>query len=228
MVAAMQQQYLKRCNMPATITSCCKIKNNTVWINGDKMYCNDQPNDFTAFLVHLYKHINLNYPKFFKMDNLCKLGMIAAELAIQNDPEFKMHEKEKVAIFLSNNSSSIETDRNHIKTIADKTQYFPSPSLFVYTLPNIVIGEIAIKHKLTGENSFFVSEKFDEKFMHTYVSILLEAQNNHTTAAVAGWINVDGNHCEAVVYCVEKTNFSPDRKGFNMPHSPETLYKLYN
>lgn len=212
--------------MESTIVSYCKIKNNTVWLNGEKINIDGNPTDFPTFLVNLYKHINLNYPKFFKMDNLCKLGVLGSEMAIRSNSEFVNSEKENIAVFLSNNSSSIETDRNHAKTIIDKNQYFPSPALFVYTLPNIIIGEIAIKHKFTGENAFFCTEIFDEKLMHTYVSISF--QNNQSTDALCGWVNVDGKEYEAFVYCVKKTNFNQDRMGFNMPHNPETIYKLYN
>ncbi len=218
--------FRKGINMEPTILSYCKIKNNTVWLNGDEIYIDNKSVDFDAFLVNLYRHINLNYPKFFKMDNLCKLGMLAAEMAIRNNSKSDNCEKDKTAVFISNNSSSLDTDRNHIKTIEDKSQYFPSPSVFVYTLPNIIIGEISIKHKLAGENAFFVTEKFDEKLMHSYTSIAL--QNKHTADAVCGWINVDGNEYEAFVYYVEKSNFNPLIKGFNMPHNPETISRLYN
>ena len=213
-------------SMEATVVSYCKIKNNTVLVNDVKVNIDNDSADFPVFLVNLYKHINLNYPKFFKMDNLCKLGMLAAELGIPDKTEFENCEKEKIAVFLSNSSSSLDTDRNHIKAIEDKKSYFPSPGVFVYTLPNIIIGEIAIKHKFTGENAFFVTEVFDEKLMNAYVSMAL--QTDHTTAAICGWVNVDGNDYEAFVYYVEKTNFSQTRKGLNMPHNAETIYKLYN
>jgi len=32
----------------------------------------------------------------------------------------------------------------------------PSPTLFAYTLPSAAVGEIAIRHKLTGPNLCFV------------------------------------------------------------------------
>jgi hypothetical protein len=212
--------------MKAHISSYCKIKNNTVWLNGNEMAINNNPADFASFLTDLYKQIGMNYPKFFKMDSLCKLGMLAAELTIRNASNFEKQEKNKVAIVLSNNAASLETDRNHQKTITDKTQYFPSPAVFVYTLPNIVIGEIAIKYKLTGENAFFISEKFDQNLMYTYTSILLQEQ--HTDAAICGWINVDGNEYEAFVYCLEKSNFNRNNEDFNQLYTAELIRQLYN
>lgn len=212
--------------MKTVIRSYCKIKNNAVWINGKELAITGDSTDFTSFLSTLYRQIAMAYPKFFKMDNLCKLGMLAAELAIRNNLDFDKNNKEKTGIVLSNNASSLETDRNHIKTIADKSQYFPSPAVFVYTLPNIVIGEIGIKYKLTGENAFFVAETFDVELLHNYVSILLE--NSHTDAVISGWVNVDGNAYDAFVYCAEKSNFNQDTEGYYQPHTIEAIQQLYN
>ncbi len=211
--------------MKTVIRSYCRIKNNAVLINGKELAMEGDSVDIASFLSGLYRLIAMSYPKFFKMDNLCKLGMLAAELAIKNNSDFDKYDKSKTAIVLSNNASSIETDRNHIKSIADKSQYFPSPAVFVYTLPNIVIGEIGIKYKLTGENSFFISEKFDAEQMHQYVSILLE--QSHTDAVISGWVNVDGNTYDAFVYCLEKSNFNQDKEGFYQTHTVEALEQLY-
>lgn len=211
--------------MELSIVSYCKIKNNTVFTNGIETYSCDPSIDYTAFLGNIYKEVNLGYPKFFKMDNLCKSGILAAELAIRNNADFEKHNKENIAIFLSNKSSSIETDRNYEKTIIDKAQYFPSPSLFVYTLPNIVIGEIAIKHKITGENAFFISEKFDFHLMSTYVSIALN--NNNVTTVLCGWVNVDANENETFVFCIEKTNFNQESRGLNLPFDIDSINQIY-
>ncbi len=212
--------------MNSIISSYCKIKNNAIWINGKELVIDAKEVDLTIFLTGLYRQINMNYPKFFKMDNLCKLGMLAAELAIRNSVGFDKLEKDKIAITLSNNASSLDTDRNHLKTIIDKIQYFPSPAIFVYTLPNIVIGEVAIKHKFAGENAFFVSEEFDAELIHNYVSILLN--NNDTTAVIGGWVNVDGNEYDAFVYCAEKSNFNLDKEEYKQIHSAEAIRQLYN
>jgi hypothetical protein len=224
LVDATLLHYLKKNKMELSIVSYSKIRNNTVWTNGLETYNCDPSVDLTKFLSNVYKELNLSYPKFFKMDNLCKLGVLATELAIKNNVGFEKHAKEKVAIFLSNKASSIETDRNYEKTIEDKNNYFPSPSLFVYTLPNIVIGEIAIKHKLTGENVFFVSERFDANLMMSYISIALK--NDSTSSVICGWVNVDGDDYEAFVFCVEKTNFNLERTGIDLPLTIDTINKI--
>lgn len=98
-------------------------------------------------LVELYRSFVCDYPKFFKMDTLCRLGFIAAEILMKD---------EKVdAIILANRSASIKNDTDYLATISEGN-YYPSPALFVYTLPNIVTGEIAIRHHIQGETSFYI------------------------------------------------------------------------
>lgn len=117
-------------------------------------------------LSDLYREYVGNYPKFFKMDSLCKLGFIAAEILLRDYTE---DEKENCAIIIFNESGSLITDRNYENTIVDTDNYFPSPALFVYTLANIVTGEIAIRHKIYGETSFYVTDKYDESHIDSIV-----------------------------------------------------------
>lgn len=100
-------------------------------------------------LVELYRRYVGDYPKFFKMDTLCRLGFIAAEMLIGAENDVPS------AIILANRSASIKDDRDYLATISEG-KYYPSPALFVYTLPNIVTGEIAIRHHVQGETSFYI------------------------------------------------------------------------
>ena len=45
-----------------------------------KLNQDDMFKDINVFLKEMYYNIELDYPKFFKMDNLCKLGIIGTEL----------------------------------------------------------------------------------------------------------------------------------------------------
>ena len=103
-------------------------------------------------LVELYRRYAGDYPKFFKMDTLCRLGFIAAEILLK---EPTANGQQPTAIILANRSASIKNDTDYLATISDGN-YYPSPSLFVYTLPNIVTGEIAIRHHIQGETAFYI------------------------------------------------------------------------
>lgn len=221
----MRQPFLKNYKMKAGISSYCKISANTVWVNGNTLVEESKGQEPAAFLAALYKKLDLNYPKFFKMDNLCKLGILATEYVIRNTPAFEDLPKDEIALVFSNQSSSMESDRKHLLSIGDKKNYFPSPSVFVYTLPNIVIGEIAIRHKLSGENAFFVSGAFDADLIFNYSTLLME--NSDTSAVLCAWVEVDGNKTEAFVYCVKKGNFNQESADPGQTHSPDNIRQLY-
>ena len=56
------------------------------------------------------------------------------------------------------NSNSLDSDLKHQSGIENNAV---SPAVFVYTLPNIVIGEISIKYKWKSEGVFFIDEEID-------------------------------------------------------------------
>ncbi len=212
--------------MESEIVSYAKIADNKILQNKICLFEDDKANAVSVFLHNAYKHIGLAYPKFFKMDNLCKSGIIATEIAVTGHDALKSADPQHVALLFANNSSSIETDRAHVAAISDKKNYFPSPSTFVYTLANIVTGEIAIKYKITGENGFFVMEKFDPAILEIYSNILLADHN--TTMVICGWVNADINKHEAFVYCVKKSNFKEKTVRLSLPHTTQNILELYN
>lgn len=115
--------------------------------------------DSTTNLTETYKQLIGDYPKFYKMDKLCQLGLIGVESLFlkmkEKQPDWHW-DSEKTAIVLANQSASIKNDTEYQATIKDKSNYFPSPALFVYTLPNIVTGEIAIRYKILGETICYI------------------------------------------------------------------------
>lgn len=179
------------------ISAFCKIKNNAISVNENVVFQEDSV-DFAEFSKKAYKSLEESYSKFFKMDNLCKLSYLSTEFLAKSFGKFN----ENTAIVLSNNASSLDTDRKHQKSISDKENYFPSPAVFVYTLPNIAIGEISIKHQLKSENAFFVSEKYNPKLLFEYATILIA--NNKTNSVLCGWVNFDQNEYESLLFLISK------------------------
>lgn len=200
------------------------IKNNQVSVNGNLVFSADKNLSLTEFLSAAYKELGASYPKFHKMDLQCKLGFVATEFALKGNDFLESNPLDKMAIVLSNSSSSLETDRQHQHSISDKSNYFPSPAVFVYTLPNIVIGELAIRYKITGENAFFVSEKLDTELLTNYTNSLL---SENSEAAIAGWVDVDGNAFEAFIFLVEKPKNTNKNSIFKHLNSTN-ITELYN
>ncbi|HET6254176.1 MAG TPA: hypothetical protein VFE32_08885 [Puia sp.] len=181
------------------ITASCVIRDNSIYRNGRLVW--KSPSAGPAdFLLSAYQHFDFQYPKFYKMDQLSKLGWLAAELLLTEGFNAADYRPEDVAVVLSNANSSLDTDYRYFATAGD----IPSPALFVYTLPNIMIGEICIRHKLKGENAFFIFESFDAGFIESYVRDLMETGN--ARACIYGWVEVLGENYEAELYLIEKKN----------------------
>lgn len=179
------------------------IKPDTVKVNGNIL---EHKEKASALLTELYRSHVGNYPKFFKMDTLSKLGFVASELLLQDENSSRFEPREDRAVVLFNKNASLQADTNYQATIQDAEQFFPSPAAFVYTLPNIVTGEIAIRNKYFGETSFHVLEDFNPK---TLARQLLNAfQDPMTQSILGGWLDcVDENHFDARVFLIEKGQF---------------------
>jgi hypothetical protein len=152
----------------------------------------------SSFLVAAYQQFNGNYPKFYKMDMLSKLGWLSAAVLLENDFRKEAYQADEVSVVLANANASLDTDIKYYDTITDMA----SPALFVYTLPNIVIGEICIRHGFKGENAFFVTEQFETGCMQQYVSTLMQSPGNK--ACICGWVDVLNETYEAALYLVEQ------------------------
>lgn len=183
------------------ITGHCLIRDEYVRVNS-KLADFVGESDKHNLLVALYRLWGISYPKFFKMDNLSKLGFLAAERLLDEKNMGRYHPSE-VSVVFSNAAASADTDRLHQHSIADPGAFFPSPSVFVYTLPNIVMGELAIRHKLMGEQVFFISREFNPVLCHEYVNLVFA--NGITGACLTGWVEFEHNHVDAAVFLVEKS-----------------------
>lgn len=156
-----------------------------------------------SLLTSLYKQMIGNYPKFYKMDGLCRLGFVASEILL--NAEKGETDKERAIIFF-NHSSSIASDRNYKESINDKDNYFPSPSIFVYTLPNIVTGEIAIRNHFHGETSFFILPNKDERMMEEILQA--SCRDAQSKSFLTGWIDYeDERHFEADLKIKKMRNY---------------------
>lgn len=156
-----------------------------------------------SLLTSLYKQMIGNYPKFYKMDGLSRLGFVASEILL--NAEKGETDKERAIIFF-NHSSSIASDRNYKESINDKDNYFPSPSIFVYTLPNIVTGEIAIRNHFHGETSFFILPDKDERMMEEILQA--SCRDDQSKSFLTGWIDYeDERHFEADLKIKEMRNY---------------------
>jgi len=173
--------------MDIQIRKYCRIQADKVLLNGEIYFEPKQkPGEAHQFLTDIYNRLEIDYRKFYKMDMLSKLGFLSAELLMEGFE--KEQPKENFGIVLFNGSSSLEADKAYQQTIQDGADYFPSPSVFVYTLPNIVTGEIAIRNKIHGETAFYVfSQPEYQQIVDIAKETMLSAGLNYL---LVGWLEV--------------------------------------
>lgn len=185
-----------------SVISQCQITDDTVVLNDETLVTRTGQTD--TWLADIYRAIGMQYPKFFKMDNLCKAGTLAAELLLRDLDFDRETVKPDWAVMLMNSASSLDDDRHYQTTIQDADNYYPSPAVFVYTLANIVTGEIAIRHKIGGESSFYVIPSFSTELLEKMVAQCFAA-NPELTHIICGWTDYDEGRCD-VHMCLYENN----------------------
>jgi 3-oxoacyl-(acyl-carrier-protein) synthase len=192
------------------------VSNKGISLNGDVVYSANGLKG-SELLIDAFKTLGLNYPKFYKMDNLSKLAVLSTELLLRDTGFTTKYKPEDKAVIASNANSSLDTDKRYWESVKSGA---PSPSLFVYTLSNVMIGEICIRWGIKGENTCLVSEKFDITFQTDYVNSLLDIGN--AEVCISGWADYLDGEMEAFFMLVEKNPTSLDI------HNPQTVQKLYD
>lgn len=196
------------------ITAYCKIEKNQISLNGETVF-HSEDLSFQDFSKKAYQQLELNYPKFFKMDNLSKLAFLASEIILEGNLESET--ENNVALLFANKSSSLDTDVKYQKSISDKNEYFPSPAVFVYTLANICMGEISIKNQFKSENCFFIFDAFNSQFMADYGSLLLKT--GKAEKVLCAWTELYQEEYQVFMCLVSKEG--------TLEYNQENLEKLY-
>lgn len=155
------------------------LKSATVEINAGEVIVNDsvvfsdKSADFGTFIREAFKSRGENNMKFYKMDDLCKLGYVAAAWLLDGI-EFG---EEECGMVLSGKYGCLDTDMKHQQIIDKEGDAASSPAVFVYTLPNVVAGEISIRHHIKGENTWFWSDDRTMSDLKHYASLMAGASD---------------------------------------------------
>ena len=178
------------------IIASCVISNDNVLKNDEKLFSSKVEN-IQPFLLSVYQFFKIDYSKFYKMDNLSKLGFLTSEILLKNE-DFSIYKPADTGIVFTNSNASLDADIRYFQS----TKEVASPGLFVYTLPNIVMGEICIRNNFKGENAFFVFNEFNAQFLLQYVSDLID--RNVIKSCICGWVDVLEENYKAVLFLVGK------------------------
>lgn len=164
----------------------------------------------------VYQQAGINYTKFFKMDPLSRVAFLATELLL---PAVMHVDKHRIATVISTGSGCLEVD----KKFEESRHSLASPALFVYTLPNIMLGEIDIRHGFKGEQMCTVSEKPDPAWLAFYVSDLLQYRG--TQACLCGHVEAAADIVSATLLWVSK---APPVPGTALPFTLANLESIFN
>jgi hypothetical protein len=145
-----------------------------------------------------YRLLEYSYPKFFKMDILSKWAWLGVECLLANgDTQLDNGiDKTKIGLVLMTSEGCIDVDKKYQQSISD----IPSPALFVYTLPNIMLGEICIRHGYKGEQLCLLNDTFNEQELNFWASDLL--YNRGMDSCIAGWVNVKDGKAEVILHWI--------------------------
>lgn len=157
-------------------------------------------------LLTLYREQAMDYPKFHKMDVLSKTGILAVEKikAAVGDAISEEEWAEHTAIILCGLTGSLVADEAFQATISDPDDFYPSPSVFVYTLPNIVTGEIALRHVIHGESAFYLLPSRDAASIADVITLPFGDPSIHHI--LGGWIDANDEICEAALLLINPDN----------------------
>lgn len=136
-----------------------------------------------SYLRDLYDQLGMDYPKFHKMDVLAKLAILGDTLLAPFYPDAAECEQ-NLQLIMANKHASYDTDTKFIESYT--THRNPSPSLFVYTLPNILTGELMIRNKWYGENVFFIEQAFNPELYQQQSEIAFLKGNSY---CLCGWVD---------------------------------------
>lgn len=163
----------------------CRMNPHGVFVNGrQKLSFNEIAVEDA--LTEMYRNLALEYPKFYKMDLLSKVAFLGVELLKTVDPSLvSTQNDDQIGLLFANSEGSTHTDIRFQESYL--VDLLPSPSLFVYTLPNIALGEIAIRNKWHGAHMFAVFPNFVPVYYADHGKIMLE---EGAKVVIGGWLDV--------------------------------------
>ena len=148
------------------------VESSRILLNDKEVYSSDS-DDFQDFIRSAFKTVCAPNMKFYKMDSLSKLGYVASEVLLDGIE----YGEEDCGLILSGVYGSLDTDIRHQQIIDTETDASASPAVFVYTLPNVVEGEISIRYHIKGENTWFWSDDRTLSDVREYAALSMSAQD---------------------------------------------------
>jgi len=145
----------------------------------------------------MYRELSYSYPKFFKIDALSKWAWLGAETLLRAGSgswKYEGLDTRHIGLVLITLDGCLEADKRYAESMND----IPSPALFVYTLPNIMLGEICIRHGFKGEQLCLIADEFDAEALRFQAQDLLK--NRHLSHCLFGWADAAGDYQDICLF----------------------------
>lgn len=170
-------------------------------LDGDNVSFTGSVWDFNDFAKDCLKFLGVRYPKFHKMDNLSKMAFLGTEALLKGlGPD---HSNADVGLIFFNKTSSLDTDLKHQHEI---NHGVGSPAIFVYTLPNIPVGEISIRHGIHAESLFFVVPEFDPEAIFMQLDIMFKESD--LNCILVAWVDFLESDYEGHFFLIRREQFN--------------------
>lgn len=182
------------------IAGWCAIRQGRVLLNGRTLH-HAPGADFREVMRSTYKALAVDHAKFHKMDPLSMLAFLTAEVML-GEAKRQGSFSPATALVFANHSACVDSDRKHQQPLDDPEEGWPSPAVFVYTLPNICLGEISIRHQLFTESCFFIQEKFNPVLLNLCADPLLQAGT--AEQVLCGWVEKNADHYASFAYLLDR------------------------
>ena len=171
-----------------------RITPDGLWLDGEAVPAQERG---AALLSELFKARLADGSRFFKMDLFSRLAYLGAGLlakdALEDCPA------EDIALLFFTQNGSLLADRKHLSTFSAPDAFYPSPAVFINTLPNIVLGEIALSQQIKGETTLVMIPERDDSRIEAIAKATTDA--TRPAAMIYGWVD-----------CTEETAFRAELK----------------
>jgi 3-oxoacyl-[acyl-carrier-protein] synthase-1 len=161
-----------------------RITPDGLWINGLAV---PMESHGPALLTEIYKKNLADQSRFFKMDLYSRLAYVGTGLLAKD--ALNGYDPADLAIFIFTQNGSVLADRKHLSSFSNPEEFYPSPAVFINTLPNVVLGEIAVKNNIKGETTLVLLPSRDEATMNTVIQASVAA--TRPSAVIYGWVDCD-------------------------------------
>jgi hypothetical protein len=158
------------------------------------------------FLLRILAQYGTTPYRLRVVDDAGLLALAATAVLVAQLPDWADLPRERIAMVFSSREGCRQTDLNFIDSMA----VHPSARLFVQTLPNIAMGQVANYFGIRGENTWLMQAQRDRRQLIEQVELLLTL--TPATYCLAGWVECSSQALEANLEWWSRAEWNGDHR----------------